>query len=48
MNTSSKIEEKLGEGKYSNHSLDEVAGMMHSTISLYEVKVTFSTPVTSY
>ncbi|KAL8171929.1 LOW QUALITY PROTEIN: hypothetical protein V2J09_023733 [Rumex salicifolius] len=35
----SKIEEKLGEGKYSNHSIDEAAGMMHSTISLYEDKV---------
>ncbi|GAB2209630.1 hypothetical protein Drorol1_Dr00026850 [Drosera rotundifolia] len=30
----SKIEEK-----YSSHSLDEVAGMMRSTISIYEVKV---------
>ncbi|XP_057423045.1 exocyst complex component SEC5A-like isoform X2 [Lotus japonicus] len=40
-NTSAnKIEEKAGEGKYSSHSLDEVAAMICSTISLYGVKVT--------
>ncbi|XVF64346.1 hypothetical protein PTKIN_Ptkin09bG0162100 [Pterospermum kingtungense] len=35
----SKSEEKVGDGRYSSHSLDEVAGMMRGTISLYEVKV---------
>ncbi|XP_048499884.1 exocyst complex component SEC5A isoform X2 [Beta vulgaris subsp. vulgaris] len=30
---------KMEEVKYSSHSLDEVSGMMRSTISLYEVKV---------
>ncbi|CBI18197.3 hypothetical protein VitviT2T_028512 [Vitis vinifera] len=40
INTSaSKTEEKVGDGKYSSHSLDEVAGMIRSTISAYEVKV---------
>lgn len=40
MNASAnKIEEKAGDGKYSNHSLDEVAGMVRSTISAYESKV---------
>ncbi|TYH82862.1 hypothetical protein ES332_D02G090900v1 [Gossypium tomentosum] len=34
-----KSEEKVGDGRYSSHSLDEVAGMMRGTISLYEVKV---------
>ncbi|XVE55161.1 hypothetical protein DITRI_Ditri03aG0137700 [Diplodiscus trichospermus] len=34
-----KSEEKVGDGRYSVHSLDEVAGMMRSTISVYEVKV---------
>ncbi|POO00201.1 Exocyst complex component EXOC2/Sec [Trema orientale] len=39
-NTSAnKIEEKVGDGKYSSHSLDEVAGMIRSTISAYEAKV---------
>lgn len=36
---SNKTEEKVGDSKYSSHSLDEVSGMMRSTISLYEVKV---------
>lgn len=36
---SNKVPEKTGDGKYSSHSLDEVSGMMRSTISLYEVKV---------
>jgi len=40
---SNKIEEKVGDSKYSNHSLDEVSGMMRSTISLYEVKVSIYT-----
>lgn len=35
-----KTEEKVGDMKYSSHSLDEVAAMICSTISLYGVKVT--------
>ncbi|XP_038699428.1 exocyst complex component SEC5A-like isoform X2 [Tripterygium wilfordii] len=31
--------EKVGDAKYSSHSLDEVAGMIRTTISAYEVKV---------
>ncbi|TKY51518.1 Exocyst complex component SEC5A [Spatholobus suberectus] len=38
--SANKIEEKAGDGKYSSHSLDEVAAMICSTISLYGVKVT--------
>ncbi|XP_022143633.1 exocyst complex component SEC5A-like [Momordica charantia] len=39
-NTSaSKNEDKVGEGKYSNHSLEEVVGMIRNTLSAYEVKV---------
>ncbi|KAJ7973928.1 Exocyst complex component SEC5 [Quillaja saponaria] len=39
-NTSAnKSEEKVGDGKYSSHSLDEVAAMIRSTISVYELKV---------
>ncbi|XP_021903617.1 exocyst complex component SEC5A-like isoform X2 [Carica papaya] len=34
-----KNEEKVGEGRYSSHSLDEVAGMICNTISVYEQKV---------
>ena len=34
-----KAEEKVGDGKYSSHSLDEVAGMIRNTISAYEAKV---------
>ncbi|XP_031117945.1 exocyst complex component SEC5A-like [Ipomoea triloba] len=34
-----KTEEKVGEAKYSSHSLDEVAGMLHNTLLLYESKV---------
>ncbi|OMO55257.1 hypothetical protein CCACVL1_27330 [Corchorus capsularis] len=37
--SANKTEEKVGDGRYSSHSLDEVAGMMRSTISVYEVKV---------
>ncbi|XP_049388782.1 exocyst complex component SEC5A-like [Solanum stenotomum] len=37
--SANKREEKMGDGKYSNHSLDEVAGMVCSTISAYESKV---------
>ncbi|KAL3339873.1 hypothetical protein AABB24_028468 [Solanum stoloniferum] len=37
--SANKREEKAGDGKYSNHSLDEVAGMVRSTISAYESKV---------
>ncbi|XP_010241714.1 PREDICTED: exocyst complex component SEC5A-like [Nelumbo nucifera] len=36
---SNKFDDKVGDAKYSIHSLDEVAGMIHSTISVYEVKV---------
>ncbi|KAA8537891.1 hypothetical protein F0562_027529 [Nyssa sinensis] len=40
VNTSaSKSEEKVGDGKYSSHSLDEVSGMIRNTISAYESKV---------
>ncbi|GMJ12391.1 exocyst complex component sec5 [Hibiscus trionum] len=35
----SKGEEKVGDGRYSSHSLDEVAGMLRGTISVYEIKV---------
>lgn len=38
--SANKIEEKAGDGKYSGHSLDEVAAMICSTISLYGGKVT--------
>ncbi|KAK7343812.1 hypothetical protein VNO77_12855 [Canavalia gladiata] len=38
--SANKIEEKAGDGKYSSHSLDEVAAMICSTISVYGVKVT--------
>ncbi|KAJ7969694.1 Exocyst complex component SEC5 [Quillaja saponaria] len=34
-----KSEEKVGDGKYSTHSLDEVAAMIRYTISVYELKV---------
>jgi exocyst complex component 2 len=34
-----KNEEKVGDGKYSAHTLDEVAGMVRYTISAYEAKV---------
>ncbi|KAK4352531.1 hypothetical protein RND71_028049 [Anisodus tanguticus] len=37
--SANKSEEKAGDGKYINHSLDEVAGMVRSTISAYESKV---------
>ncbi|XP_050214544.1 exocyst complex component SEC5A [Mercurialis annua] len=40
VNTSAnKPEEKVGDGRYSTHSLDEVSGMVRNTISAYEVKV---------
>lgn len=45
-NTANKIEEKVGDGKYSSHSLDEVAGMIRSTISVYEGKVIMLSIVT--
>lgn len=38
-NPASKTEEKVGEGKYSGHSLDEVASMIRQTLSAYETKV---------
>lgn len=34
-----KIQEKVADGKYSSHSLDEVAGMIRNTLSAYESKV---------
>ncbi|KAI7986245.1 BTB/POZ domain and ankyrin repeat-containing protein NPR1 [Camellia lanceoleosa] len=34
--------EKVGDGKYSSHSLDEVSGMIRSTISAYESKLSSS------
>ncbi|XP_011044208.1 PREDICTED: exocyst complex component SEC5A-like isoform X2 [Populus euphratica] len=37
--SATKSEEKVGDGRYSNHSLDEVAGMIRGTISAYETKV---------
>ncbi|GAV57050.1 hypothetical protein CFOL_v3_00588 [Cephalotus follicularis] len=37
--SANKSEEKVGDGRYSSHSLDEVALMIRSTISVYEVKV---------
>ncbi|KAJ9146134.1 hypothetical protein P3X46_028440 [Hevea brasiliensis] len=40
VNTSAnKADEKVGDGRYSTHSIDEVAGMIRGTISAYEVKV---------
>ncbi|XP_058179698.1 exocyst complex component SEC5A-like isoform X2 [Rhododendron vialii] len=38
-NSANKSEEKVGDGKYSSHSLDEVSGMIRITISVYESKV---------
>jgi len=35
----SKSEDKAGDMKYSSHSLEEVAEMVHGTVSSYEVKV---------
>lgn len=34
-----KIDEQFGEGRFSSHSLDEVAGMICSTLSVYQSKV---------
>lgn len=36
---SNRNDDKSGDMKYSSHSLDEVAAMVHSTISAYEVKI---------
>lgn len=41
-NRANKSEEKAGDMKYSSHSLDEVAGMVLNTLSVYESKVYFS------
>ncbi|KAK4802791.1 hypothetical protein SAY86_000994 [Trapa natans] len=38
-NPASNTEEKVGEGKYSSHSLDEVANMIRQILSTYEAKV---------
>ncbi|KAJ6735952.1 EXOCYST COMPLEX COMPONENT SEC5 [Salix viminalis] len=37
--SATKSEEKVGDGRYSTHSLDEVVGMIRDTISAYETKV---------
>lgn len=37
--STNKAEEKIGDGRYSSHHLDEVAGIIRSTISVYEVKI---------
>ncbi|KAF9682743.1 hypothetical protein SADUNF_Sadunf05G0140300 [Salix dunnii] len=37
--SATKSEEKVGDGRYSTHSLDEVAGLIRNTISAYETKV---------
>ncbi|XP_044475381.1 exocyst complex component SEC5A-like [Mangifera indica] len=37
--SANKAEEKVGDGSYSVHSLDEVAGMIRNTLSMYEIKV---------
>uniref|UniRef100_A0A7N0TB02 Exocyst complex component SEC5 n=1 Tax=Kalanchoe fedtschenkoi TaxID=63787 RepID=A0A7N0TB02_KALFE len=37
--TNAKSDEKVTDGRYSSHSIDEVAGMIRNTISAYEVKV---------
>ncbi|CAH2036657.1 unnamed protein product [Thlaspi arvense] len=37
--SASKAEEKVEEARYSSHSLEEVAGMIRNTISVYEAKV---------
>ncbi|KAL5714951.1 Exocyst complex component S5A [Ranunculus cassubicifolius] len=37
--TANKTDEKVGDLKYSNHSLDEVAAMIRTTISAYETKI---------
>ncbi|XP_028090985.1 exocyst complex component SEC5A-like isoform X2 [Camellia sinensis] len=39
--------EKVGDGKYSSHSLDEVSGMIRSTISAYESKFVLSRMIQS-
>ncbi|KAG7655047.1 Exocyst complex component EXOC2/Sec5 N-terminal domain [Arabidopsis suecica] len=37
--SASKAEEKAEEARYSSHSLEEIAGMIRNTISVYEAKV---------
>ncbi|KAJ4950271.1 hypothetical protein NE237_027103 [Protea cynaroides] len=37
--STNKADDKVGDVKYSSHSLDEVAGMIRSTMSAYEAKV---------
>ncbi|XP_047307007.1 exocyst complex component SEC5A isoform X2 [Impatiens glandulifera] len=39
VNIVNRSEDKVGDSKYSSHSLDEVAGMIRNTISAYESKV---------
>lgn len=38
-NSVNRAEDKAGEMKYSSHSIEEVASMVHSTISAFEAKV---------
>ncbi|MQL93081.1 hypothetical protein Taro_025719 [Colocasia esculenta] len=38
-NSINRAEDKAGEMKYSSHSIEEVASMVHGTISAYEAKV---------
>ncbi|KAM7260473.1 hypothetical protein ACFE04_016214 [Oxalis oulophora] len=37
--SATKSDEKVGDGRYSSHSIDEISLMIRSTISVYEVKV---------
>lgn len=34
-----KTDDKGGEAKYTNHTLDEVASMVHATVSAFDTKV---------
>ena len=36
-----KTDDKGVEAKYTNHSLDEVASMVHATVSAFDTKVQF-------
>lgn len=49
VNASAKrTEEKVGDGKYCSHSLDEVAGMLQSTLSAYGSEVNASSKIGLY
>lgn len=43
-----KTDEKVGDGKYSTHSLDEVAGMIQNTLTAYADKVSILAEPTYY